>query len=57
MVSPVDGQGKPATTELATESSGIVHRAYSAQEAAKKVLIRTGVSGSPITDVFIPWLD
>jgi dienelactone hydrolase len=57
MVNPVDGQGKPATTELATESSGIVHRAYSVQEAAKKVLIRTGVSGSPITDVFIPWLD
>ena len=57
MINPVDAQGKPAPATLVAESSGIVHRAYSGQNAAQRVLVRTGVSGSLVTDVFIPWLE
>jgi hypothetical protein len=57
MTNPVDALGGPAPTALVTDSNRIIHRAYSDQNAAKRVLIRTGVMGSPITEGLIPWLD
>lgn len=57
MTNPVDALGRPAPIELVTGSNQIVRRAYSDRNAANRVLIRTGVMGSPITEAFIPWLN
>jgi dienelactone hydrolase len=56
VVNPVDALRKPAPEALVTGSSAIVRRSYSAQGAVEKLLIRTGVPGSLVTGVFIPWI-
>ncbi len=57
ITNPVDALGKPAPGALVTESSKIVRRAYAGQNAAQRILIRTSVTGSPVTEALIPWLN
>jgi hypothetical protein len=57
MTNPADALGKPAPTALVSESNRIVLRAYSDQNAAQRVLIKTGITGRTIADVLIPWLN